>query len=146
MRKILSIVISMIVILALLVVFLAATSLSSVNDEVKALYKQLKIEVKSEGYKANFFPISGKRSVFFNRFLPLAMEESEHFNGNALDIFVLDVNEDQRINDEDVKIIYDILDTKIVEDKGAVGQYVDSASFLGKQMVHFDNRGTRARW
>lgn len=146
MKKILSFIISVIVILVLLVVFLAATSLSSVNDEVKALYKELKIEVKSEGYKANFFPISGKRPKFFNRFLPLAMEESEHFNGNALDIFVLDINEDQRINNEDVKIVYDILDQKIVKDKGAVGQYIDSASFLGKQMVHFDNRGEKVRW
>ncbi|MEZ4685496.1 MAG: hypothetical protein R3B47_05380 [Bacteroidia bacterium] len=69
---------------------------------------------------------------------------SKHLDGQAIDVVVLDVNEDGKADAEDVDIVYELLDKKIIRDKGGIGTYYkNSKDFFSRQMVHFDCRGRR---
>ena len=39
-----------------------------------------------------------------------------------------------------------ILDKKIIKSKGGIGTYKNESGFFNRQMIHFDSRGTKARW
>ena len=41
---------------------------------------------------------------------------------------------------------YNILDKKIIKRKGGIGTYKNEEGFFNRQMIHFDSRGTKARW
>ena len=49
-------------------------------------------------------------------------------------------------NNQDVDIVFDILDNVIIKEKGRIGTYKSDNSFFNKQMIHIDCRGYRARW
>jgi uncharacterized protein YcbK (DUF882 family) len=65
---------------------------------------------------------------------------SQHLYGRATDIIIADVNKDGASDLKDKKIILDLLDTGIIKDRGGIGRYP------GSDVVHFDIRGTKARW
>ncbi len=134
-----------------LVIYIQAASLNGVNPKVMEYNQQLKKELKAQGYSANYYVTSGKRWKWHNDLLVYfgsgAVKKSQHLHGNAIDIMVLDINKDGKSNTEDVDIVYHILDTKIIKDKGGIGTYYKkSNNFFDRQMVHFDCRGRRARW
>lgn len=129
--------------------WLNALLLLGVQEESKVFYEQLKQELEDEGYVPSFFVLSARRYGWDNGFLNEyggAAKNSKHLNGKAIDIIVLDVNQDGSSNIEDVNIVFSILDEKIVKNKGGVGTYKKSSNFLSRQMVHFDCRGYWARW
>ena len=66
--------------------------------------------------------------------------KSRHILGEAIDIKIGDINKDGKYTKKDKKIVYDLLDKKIIGDKGGIGRYP------GTQTIHFDVRGHRARW
>ncbi len=43
-------------------------------------------------------------------------------------------------NDEQKEIVIDLLETKVIKNKGGIGKYP------GTKIVHMDVRGYRARW
>ena len=136
----------------LLLIFLVwfyTNSLVGVNPTSKDYLQQLKEEVEKEGYETDFFVISGKRwevDNFILNKIGQAVSNSQHLEGNAIDILVLDVNNDGKSNAEDVDIIYRILDEKIIRENGGVGTYKNAKRWHTRQMVHFDCRGSHARW
>ncbi|KAB2918259.1 MAG: M15 family metallopeptidase [Bacteroidetes bacterium] len=131
-------------------VFFYLTDVSKVNPKTVAFYNQLKDSLNERGYKADFYIVSCKRPKWFNSILVKlksgAKPYSQHLHGNAIDIIVLDVNNDGKSNIADVDLVFDILDKKIVGDSGGVGTYKKMKGFASKQMIHFDYRGKRARW
>jgi len=51
-----------------------------------------------------------------------------------------DINQDGTVNQEDKQIVYKILNTDIIANKGGLGFYPTT------QIVHMDVRGINARW
>lgn len=140
-----------IVLLPTLIFWIQAVSLSGVDPKVIEYKKELKSQLKKDGFKANFIITSAKRWKWHNDFLVKtgsgASKTSQHLHGRAIDIMVLDINGDWKCNSKDVDIVYNILDKKIIKNKGGIGTYYKKAgNFFDRQMVHFDARGKRARW
>ena len=137
-------------ILILLVgVWLYTSSLIGVHDTSKSYLNKLELALKDDGYQANYFVISGRRWPVDNYLLNKlggASKKSRHLRGQAIDIIVLDVNQDGKRNAQDVDIVYNILDKRIIKDKGGIGTYKKESGFFSRQMIHFDCRGKRARW
>ena len=126
-----------------------ASSLIGVDEKAKSYLTVLKTELIKQGYQPNYFVISGRRWQLDNYLLSRfggAAKNSTHKNGQAIDIIVLDVNNDDQSNSKDVDIVYAILDRKIIKDKGGLGSYKNESVFFNRQMIHFDCRGNRARW
>ena len=131
------------------VIWFYTNSLIGVDAQAKNFYKALKTELKQHNYKAKIFAISGRRWKLDNYLLTQlgsAVPNSKHKLGQAIDIIVLDVNNDDKWDVQDVDIVYDILDKKIIRDKGGIGTYKNESGFFNQQMVHFDCRGSKARW
>jgi len=147
-------ILAILVIIALLIFlgfWLHAISLYGVHPKVKEYNKQLQKELKAYGYADSYIITSAKRPKWHNdllvRFGSGAVKKSQHLHGNAIDIMVLDVNKDGKSDRKDVDIVFDILDKKIIKNKGGIGTYYHKAgNFFDRQMVHFDCRGKRARW
>jgi uncharacterized protein YcbK (DUF882 family) len=62
------------------------------------------------------------------------------FKGEAVDIVIDDINKDGYANKTDKDIILDLLENEIIKNDGGIGLYP------GTDRVHYDIRGTRARW
>ena len=104
--------------------WLYTNSLIGVNPKAKFYLQTLAKELKEKGYEPNYFVISGKRwaldNYLFNKFGGAA-KKSQHLQGNAIDIIVLDVNGDDKMDRKDVDLIYTILNKKIIREKGGIG-------------------------
>lgn len=131
------------------VIWFYTNSLIGVDEQVKNYYAELKIELRLNNYNPKIFAISGRRWQLDNYLLTKfgsASSKSKHKLGQAIDIIVLDVNNDGKPDSNDVDIVYQILDKKIIKDKGGLGTYKNESGFFNKQMIHFDCRETKARW
>lgn len=138
-----------IIFLILLLFGFYSNSLLFVNPKTVEYYEKLKEELKNKGYKTKTYVISGKRPQFFNSLLAKygnAHKNSTHLKGEAIDILVFDINDDDESNHLDVDIVYDILNNKIISKNGGIGTYKKRSGFFTRQMVHFDCRGYWARW
>jgi len=100
--------------------------------------------LRRKGLKPAYWIISGHRSEWFNRLLPLSARQSTHRRGLALDIWVWDVNGDWRVDREDVELCRQELEriSRLPGMAGGLGTYYRSAP----QMVHFDVSGAGRRW
>lgn len=119
-----------------------------VNPITVSYYTQLKKTLKQEGYKDRLVVVCTKRSPWVNFILNKISQaelKSRHLKGEAIDILVGDVNSDGRTNGKDVDIVFHVLDTRIIKDRGGIGTYKNKSPLI-KQMVHFDCRGYKARW
>lgn len=108
----------------------------------RLLYRflELKKELKSQGYNPEGYRLkSVYRHPVHNQKVGGA-GRSRHILGEALDISIRDINQDGRANQADKKIVLELLDKKIIGNRGGVGLYPNTMS------VHFDVRGRRARW
>ena len=65
---------------------------------------------------------------------------SQHIYGKAVDMIVGDLNKDGSANQQDKKLMMEIVDKKIIRSEGGVGFYP------GTMTVHMDTRGFYARW
>ena len=151
MKKVLKKIALLFIILALagiIFFFTYANSLKGVNPITVKYYEQLKTELIKQGYKPKLTVISGKRTHWFNKILTRfggAATKSQHLDGNAIDIFVRDINQDGTMNEMDVDIVSKILE-EIIGNKGGIGTYKHENYIWNQQMVHFDCRGHKARW
>ena len=101
---------------------------------------RLKQELKKADYNPDGFVIrSGHRHPKRNEWVGGA-SMSRHMYGEALDLRIQDINKDGKYSDEDKQIVLNILDKKVIGNKGGVGLYP------GTRAVHMDVRGRRARW
>lgn len=67
-------------------------------------------------------------------------KNSMHLFGKALDLKIGDINKDGIVTEQDKKIVYDILDKNLINNKGGLGYYPKT------MILHMDIRGSRARW
>lgn len=65
---------------------------------------------------------------------------SRHLHGQAIDIKVKDIDQDGDKDQNDKKIVLELLENDIIGNKGGVGRYI------GTMSIHFDVRGYKARW
>lgn len=132
--------------LSLVVFFIHFNNTKGVNPIVDSYYSNLKKSLKKKGYTINLLVISTKRFKWENKLyqkISIAAPNSNHLTGDAIDILVGDINADGKIND--INIVYQILDTEIVKDKGGIGVYKNQG-FITKQMIHIDCRAEKKRW
>ena len=108
----------------------------------KLIYKTLELcdSLNAKGYNDKGFEIvAAHRNPSQNNTVK-GPPKSRDLKGQALDIRIRDINKDGQINQADKKIVLDLLEDRIIKDKGGVGRYVGTLS------IHFDVRGTKARW
>jgi uncharacterized protein YcbK (DUF882 family) len=105
-------------------------------------------EISKRGYKNNWFIISGRRNLWYNNILPNSSKDSYHLKGDAVDIYVIDINYDGVFNSKDIKIFESV--NKYVESihpelTGALGTYTTKGYFT-RHMIHIDTRGYKKRY
>jgi uncharacterized protein YcbK (DUF882 family) len=137
-----------IILLSTIIFFWYCNSLDKVDPLTVVYYGELKTELIRQGHKDKLLVISSKRANWHNQILTLfgASSKSRHLSGDAIDIMVLDVNSDGEIDSKDVDIVYQILDKKIVKNKGGLGTYKSEIGIWNRQMVHLDCRQKKTRW
>ena len=100
--------------------------------------------------------ISGFRTPFYNKLIK-NVAYSRHVYGGAADVFIDqdmdgymdDLNDDGKVNEEDVKVFYNIVDKEFTKPrydkyKGGLGFYKKNNIHHG--FIHVDVRGWKARW
>lgn len=112
------------------------------NKDTRLKLRMIEDEVSKRGYKTNWIVISGKRSVWYNRLLSNSVDNSNHLQGNAVDIYVFDIDGNNNFNQKDIEILRSA--TQYVENnyprlKGAFGTYTNKGYF-SRNMVHLDVR------
>lgn len=65
---------------------------------------------------------------------------SRHIKGEAADLQIKDINKDGKCTKADKAVVLEIVDKKVIGNKGGVGLYPNSKT------VHIDVRGKKARW
>jgi len=118
------------------------------NDNVNNKISLLKSELINSGYNPYFIIICKKRSEKFNNLLPLSAKKSHHLNGDAIDIYVFDINNDFKFNDDDIKIIKEkilLIEKKYPSLSGGFGTYTNKGK-LSRRMIHIDTRGYHCTW
>lgn len=117
---------------------------NNINPKVITKLNLIDDELVSMGYsKYSVITISLKRPKWFNDLLFNSAKKSEHLKGNALDVWVLDVNGNFKLDDDDIDIV--IQAVKNVENKypeltGVLGTY-RCKSKTGSRMIHTDVTG-----
>ena len=133
--------------MAVTVFFSYSNSLKGVAPTTLSYHQQLKDELVNKGYQPTLLVISAKRTKWHNSILTSfgAAKKSQHLSGTAIDIMVLDINEDGQMDEKDVSLVVEILE-KLIGSNGGIGTYKTEKLIWNRQMVHFDSRGHKARW
>ena len=75
------------------------------NSNVNYKLYLIKNEISKRGYTNNWFIISGKRHSWYNKILLNSSKKSYHLKGDAIDIYVLDIDNDGIFDSKDIQII-----------------------------------------
>lgn len=131
-------------------ILIAVKLLFFLPGNCKVTHKLIMIEneIEKRGYRNDWFIISGQRHLWYNKILPNSAKDSYHLKGEAIDIYVIDINGDGIFNSEDIKIFQSA--NKYVESIhpeliGAVGTYTTKGYFT-RHMIHVDTRGYKLRY
>jgi hypothetical protein len=141
-KKMKQLIFSILIILPLAVYGRDFFGLTGANPNIKLKVKLVKESLVKAGYNPRWFTISEKRNKYFNRLLPNSAKRSHHLHGNAIDVYVIDIDGDGKFTQTDLDIVK--VHTKRVERKnpslrGAFGTYTSKP--IAKHMIHFDTRG-----
>ena len=110
-----------------------------VAPELLHSFLMLKQELIANGYDSEAMTIRySHRHPHYNA-KSGGSSKSQHIFGTAIDLSILDVNQDGQKTQEDKTIVLDLLE-QIIGDHGGIGRYP------GSMNLHFDTRGYRARW
>ena len=114
-------------------------------------------KVNEKGYTyESIYIMSGYRTPYYNKLIR-NVQYSRHIYGDSADIFLDndnngrmdDMNDDSKIDEKDISILYKIIDDmygKSYSSKyiGGLAKYKKNTKHAG--FVHIDTRGTKARW
>ena len=118
------------------------------NGQVNYKLNLIENEISKRGYNNNWFIISGKRSSWYNNILSNSAKDSYHLKGEAIDIYVIDLNGDKVFNLEDIKIFESVnnyVESNHPELIGALGTYTTKGYFT-RHMIHIDVRGYKKKY
>ncbi|MGC6415825.1 MAG: YcbK family protein [Bradymonadia bacterium] len=107
------------------------------------LYRLLHLmkELQKAGHNPHALAIdSGFRAPAHNEHIGGA-KKSQHLWGKAIDFRVKDINGDGLVGMMDKRIVLDILERRVIAQRGGIGRYLDHDTAL-----HIDVRGYPARW
>lgn len=110
--------------------------------DVKLLYRFLDLlnELENAGHDPTALKVKcSHRHPVLNKKVGGA-SRSQHLWGRAIDLRVNDIDQSGGYTVEDKQIVLDLLEDKVIANKGGVGRYP------GSQSVHMDVRGWGARW
>ena len=144
---ILTIAILIVILVAIFVLY--CNNISGVDPITIGYYNECKFILQQKGYTPNFLVVSTKRFKWHNAIQVItsgAANNSQHLPGKAIDFIVFDINGDGKSDNKDVNLVYDILDKRVIKNKGGIGTYKKEQSFLYRQMIHIDCRGIGKRW
>jgi uncharacterized protein YcbK (DUF882 family) len=118
------------------------------NSKVVTKLNMIENEISKRGYVNNWFVISGRRSSWYNDLLSNSAKDSYHLYGEAIDIYVLDIDGDGVFNQKDIKIFESA--TQYVESNcpelvGGLGTYT-KRGYFSSHMIHIDTRGYKVRY
>lgn len=112
------------------------------NPKIKTKVQLIKQSLIDAGYKPRWFTISEKRNKIFNSFLANSAKKSHHLHGNAIDVYVIDIDGDGKFTQTDLDIVKkhnNKVERKNPNLRGAFGTYTSRS--IAKRMIHFDTRG-----
>jgi hypothetical protein len=112
------------------------------NQKVKKKVSLIKESLEKSGYKVKWVVISEKRNKYFNALLPNSAKKSHHLKGDAIDVFVFDIDGDGCFTQKDLDIVKkhnNRVERRNPSLKGAFGTYTSKP--ISKRMIHFDTRG-----
>lgn len=116
------------------------------DREIRQKLSLIKKEIIDMGYTPNWIIISGKRPAFYNKLLPNAAKDSYHLKGQAIDIYIFDIDGDYTFTDNDIRLV-ELANSKVERNNpklmGGFGTY--SGKFA-KRMIHLDTRGYPKRF
>ncbi|QJW90206.1 DUF882 domain-containing protein [Spirosoma taeanense] len=138
--------ITLLIIFTLLVVY-RQISYSQLSPAVREKERQVATALTQRGLSPSYILISGYRPPWLNRLMPLSARKSVHQQGQAIDLFIFDINRDDRWNRADTDLmarLLDSLDRKHPDTRGGVGLYY--GHLFSKRMVHFDVSGRHRHW
>lgn len=120
------------------------------SKEVKLKVQLLEQELRSQNYSPKWVVISQKRSKRFNGSLAKSADKSYHLEGNAIDLYVFDVNGDWTFNETDVDILYKTvrkIEAENPELVGGFGIYLKAGNhYLTRHMIHIDIRPVHTKF
>jgi hypothetical protein len=126
----------------------------ALDEQLVLKLEMLLDEVKRSGIGATSFVVmSGYRTPHYNKAIGNTTRYSLHLFGRAADIFIDedrdgqmdDLNRDGRIDKEDARVLYDLIDGMRSQPfLGGLGMYGPNAH--RGPFVHVDSRGYVARW
>lgn len=149
MIKIFFITIAILIVSLVAIFLLYCNNLNGVAPITVGYYNECKVMLEQKGYAPNLLVVSTKRFKWHNTIQVItsgAANNSQHLPGKAIDFIVFDINRDGTSDSKDVNIVYEILDKRIIKNKGGIGTYKKEQSFLYRQMIHIDCRGIGKRW
>jgi hypothetical protein len=111
-----------------------------INDKIIESLFLLQDKLVALGYNPKALVInSGYRSPAHNLEVKGATM-SQHLFGKAIDLRIGDINNDGRADQIDKQIVYKILNSSVIANKGGLGFYPKT------MILHMDVRGVNARW
>lgn len=115
------------------------------NKNIKNKIELIKESIKSDGYNPIWVRICGKRSKLYNKLLPGTAKKSYHLKGDAIDIYVYDIDGDNIFTKKDVDIIREHnlkIEKKYPKLQGGFLTYLSNkTSKINNRLIHFDTRG-----
>lgn len=134
------------IIAATVLVFVTALSLScrlGANPKVTLKLKLIELSLQQHGHKVSWMIVSERRNWLANAVLPnSAKKKSHHLTGDAIDVFVFDVNGDHHFSQADLDLIKKhnrLVEKSHPELKGAFGTYTHTLT--SSRTFHIDTRG-----
>lgn len=116
------------------------TGLLGASEVVHSKVEALRNELVKQGYTPKWFIISQKRNKLYNSILANSVVKTKHLEGKAIDLYIIDINDDG---------VYDLTDFKLIEKahdriqrqngrfRGHVFNYLKKG-FFSRRMVHVE--------
>jgi uncharacterized protein YcbK (DUF882 family) len=132
------------IIVILFVVLIKLLFFYPANKDVQLKLRMIHDEVAKRGYKTSWIVISGKRSSWYNNLLSNSKKgTSNHLVGKAIDIYVFDIDGDNKFTNSDIEILKSA-NNSVENDyprlKGSFGTYT-TKGYFSRNMVHLDVTG-----
>lgn len=112
------------------------------NPKIKTKVQLIKESLIDAGYNPRWFTISEKRNKIFNSLLANSAKKSHHLHGNAIDVYVIDIDGDGKFTQTDLDIVKrhnNRVERRNPHLRGGFGTYTSKS--IAKHMIHFDTRG-----